>query len=124
MKRPTVKKKIPYYPTFKASLEAQGQSLPLYLQQEFEDFLVEGTPAKRGKKTKEPTPAETEWIDKTPEAYRLLLSPLTYIHVGKKRHRAMTWMQGLKRVFDIDIETCERCGVHVKVIASIDKSAG
>ena len=29
-------------------------------------------------------------------------------------------MQRLKRVFDIDIETCERCGGHVKVIASIE----
>ena len=29
----------------------------------------------------------------------------------------MTWMQRLKRVFDIDIEVCERCGGHVKVIA-------
>ena len=33
-------------------------------------------------------------------------------------------MQRLKRVFNIDIEVCEHCGGHVKVIASIDKSAG
>ena len=31
----------------------------------------------------------------------------------------MTWMQRLKRVFNIDIETCERCGAKVKVMASI-----
>jgi hypothetical protein len=36
----------------------------------------------------------------------------------------MTWAQRLKRVFNIDIETCEQCGVAVKVIVSIDKSAG
>lgn len=29
----------------------------------------------------------------------------------------MTWMQRLKRVFNIDIEKCERCGRHVKVVS-------
>lgn len=33
---------------------------------------------------------------------------------------AMTWMQRLKRVFNIDIEVCEHCGGQVKVIASIE----
>jgi hypothetical protein len=32
----------------------------------------------------------------------------------------MTWAQRLKRVFTIDIETCEQCGAAVKVIASIE----
>ena len=36
----------------------------------------------------------------------------------------MTWAQRLKRVFGIEIETCEQCVGAVKVIASIDKSAG
>ena len=31
----------------------------------------------------------------------------------------MTWMQRLKPVFGIDIETGERCGGKVKVMASI-----
>ena len=35
----------------------------------------------------------------------------------------MTWMQRLKRKFGIDIETCERCGTKVKVIASIEDPA-
>ena len=35
----------------------------------------------------------------------------------------MTWMQRLKRVFDIDIEVCACCGGHVKVIASIEDPA-
>ena len=35
----------------------------------------------------------------------------------------MTWMRRLKPVFDIDIETCERCGGKVKVIASIEGPA-
>ena len=32
----------------------------------------------------------------------------------------MTWAQRLKRVFKIDIETCEHCGGAIKVIASIE----
>jgi hypothetical protein len=63
---------------------------------------VQVTPAKRGKgkKTKvadepqEPTPAE--------------------------RRASMTWAQRLKRVFNIDIETCSACGGAVKVIACIE----
>ena len=35
----------------------------------------------------------------------------------------MTWMQRLQRLFGIDIETCERCGGKVKVIASIEDPA-
>jgi len=37
-----------------------------------------------------------------------------------QRHAAMTWAQRLKRVFKIDIESCEQCGGAVKVIASIE----
>lgn len=40
-----------------------------------------------------------------------------------ERHRAMTWAQRLKRVFRIDIVTCERCGGKVKIIASIEDPA-
>jgi hypothetical protein len=32
----------------------------------------------------------------------------------------MTWAQRLKRVFRIDIETCEHCGGAVRIIASIE----
>jgi hypothetical protein len=32
----------------------------------------------------------------------------------------MTWAQRLKRVFKIDIETCEACGGKVAIIASIE----
>ncbi len=33
---------------------------------------------------------------------------------------AITWAQRLKRVFNIDIETCVECGGAVKVIACIE----
>ncbi len=35
----------------------------------------------------------------------------------------MTWAQRLKRVFNIDVSTCEKCGGEAKVIASIDAPA-
>ena len=37
-----------------------------------------------------------------------------------ERHAAMTWAQRLKRVFNIDIEICGRCGGAVKVIACVE----
>ncbi len=37
-----------------------------------------------------------------------------------ERHAAMTWAQRLKRVFNIDIETCQACGGAVKIIACIE----
>ena len=33
---------------------------------------------------------------------------------------SMTWAQRLKRVFNIDIEICNRCGGRVKIIACIE----
>ncbi len=59
------------------------------------------TPAKRGKSKKLP---EEECSEKLPA----------------ERHAAMTWAQRLKRVFNIDIETCHECGGTVKVIACIE----
>ena len=32
----------------------------------------------------------------------------------------MTWMQRLKRVFDIDIKICEKCKGPVKIIACVE----
>jgi len=60
------------------------------------------TPAKRGKGNKRLTHAEAE-----------ASTPV-------ERHAAMTWAQRLKRVFNIDIETCVECGGAVKVIACIE----
>ena len=35
-------------------------------------------------------------------------------------HKEMTWAQRLKRVFNIDITTCNHCGGAVKIIACIE----
>ena len=40
-----------------------------------------------------------------------------------ERHRALSWAQRLKRVFRMDIATCERCGGALQVIASIEDPA-
>jgi hypothetical protein len=37
-----------------------------------------------------------------------------------QRQTAMSWAQRLKRVFNIDIETCSQCGGTVKIIACIE----
>ena len=63
-------------------------------------YRVRLTPAKRGRGRKRREPTGGNWLDKTPA----------------ERHVAMTWMQRLKRVFNIDIETCERCKGQVKII--------
>ena len=60
------------------------------------------TPAKRGKGSK---PKGADGLEeKTPA----------------QRHVAMTWAQRLKRVFNIDVETCRACGGAAKVIACIE----
>ena len=63
------------------------------------------TPAKRGKGNKPKVPDEGQ--EKTPA----------------ERRAAMSWAQRLKRVFNIDIETCSACGGAVKVIACIEDPA-
>ena len=63
------------------------------------------TPAKRGKGNKTGVAHATE--DTTPA----------------ERRAAMTWAQRLKRVFNIDIEICNSCGGHVKIIACIEDAA-
>ena len=60
------------------------------------------TPAKRGKGNNAKAADETQ--DQTPV----------------ERRASMTWAQRLKRVFNIDIETCSACGGAVKVIACIE----
>ena len=62
------------------------------------------TPAKRGKRKKFNSVDET---DQTPA----------------EKRAAMTWAKRLKRVFNIDIETCSECGGEVRIIASIEDPA-
>jgi len=64
------------------------------------------TPAKRGKGKKKGNAAQQP-PDQTPA----------------ERRASMTWAQRLKRVFNIDIETCIECGGAVKIIASIEDPA-
>ncbi len=63
---------------------------------------IQVTPSKRGKGSKQAAGEEPQ-----------CQSPA-------ERRASMTWAQRLKRVFNIDIETCPKCGGAVKVIACIE----
>ena len=63
---------------------------------------IQVTPARRGKGHRRNT-AEEEQCPSPAE-----------------RRASMTWAQRLKRVFNIDIETCSKCGGAVRVIACIE----
>jgi len=65
-------------------------------------YRAQVTPAKRGKGRKISVCEETQ--EQTPA----------------ERRASMTWAQRLKRVFNIDIETCSECGGDVRIIASIE----
>jgi hypothetical protein len=59
---------------------------------------------------------------KAPTNDELIQLTHTIAHrVGRylERRAAMTWAQRLKRVFNIDIETCGECGGEVRIIATI-----
>jgi len=44
----------------------------------------------------------------------------TNVRTPAARRIAMRWAQRLKRVFDIDVETCVGCGGTMRIIASIE----
>ena len=44
----------------------------------------------------------------------------TEVRSPAERHVAMSWAHRLKRVFNIDIDVCDRCGESVKVIACVE----
>ena len=68
------------------------------------------TPAKRGKGNKTKAPDEPQ--DQTPAERRAAMTP--------DRVRGRLWAQRLKRVFNIDIETCTEGGGSIKVIACLE----
>ncbi len=65
-------------------------------------YRVRVTPAKRGKGGKRLSKGDSD----EPTA--------------AERRASMSWAQRLKRVFNIDIETCQACGGAVKIIACIE----
>ncbi|KEZ75733.1 IS, phage, Tn [Salinisphaera hydrothermalis C41B8] len=66
----------------------------------------------------------SQWRAKVTPAHRGKGSPSRRASPEGKtpgqRRAAMSWAQRLKRVFDIDIETCEACGGAVRIIAAIE----
>jgi hypothetical protein len=62
------------------------------------------TPARRGTRNK---CYLTDDVDKTPA----------------EKRASMTWAKRLRRVFNIEVETCDKCGADVRIIASIEDPA-
>ncbi len=78
------------------------------------------TPAGRGKCGK-PKAMETEQADDQTPAEPV--PPWPVFAPAKPAYMtsmAITWAQSLKRVFNIDVETCQACGGTLKVIACIE----
>ena len=67
-------------------------------------YRAKVSPARRGKRRK---CHSTDEADPTPAEKRVL----------------MTWAKRLKRVFSIEIETCNECGGDVRIVASIEDPA-
>ena len=65
----------------------------------------------------------SRWRSRITPARRGRRGPTDADRPGPKPHAAMTWARRLKRVFRIDIETCEHCGGKVRIIASIEDPA-
>jgi len=76
------------------------------------------TPARRGKRNKCHL---TDDVDKTPAEKRAWPRPASRPVPGLTF--SMTWAKRLKRVFDIDITTCDKCGADVRIVASIKDPA-
>ena len=52
-----------------------------------------------------------------------LYSPDDTDQTSAEKRASMTWAKRLKRVFNIDIEICEKCGGDVRNITSIEDPA-
>lgn len=71
------------------------------------------TPAKRGKggKKKKSKPDQLSEQSTVKQSISQAVS---------EHHKSMTWAQRLKRVFNIDMTVCNRCGGKAKIIACIE----
>ena len=166
-----------HYPEFRDVMAMQGKSLPLHVQQEFDDYLKCGRlehgflrvqcthchheylvafsckrrgfcPSCDARRMAEsaallvdevlPERPIRQWVLSFPfqlpnSKYRVDVTPAKRCKgrshqenedkTPAQRHRAMTWAQRLKRVFNIDVSVCPKCGGEAKVIASIEDQA-
>ena len=104
------KKPLKYHPNPPRSMYATGPRRPCFTRlfgnigRHFWLNWAKVTPARRGKRKKCHSADEA---DQTPA----------------EKRTSMTWAKRLKRVFNIDIETCSECGGDVCIIASIEDPA-
>ena len=67
-------------------------------------YRAKVTPARRGKRKKR---HQANDVDQTPA----------------EKRASMTWARRLKRVFNLDVEACDKCGGDVRIIACIEDPA-
>ena len=62
----------------------------------------------------------SRWRSRITPARRGRRQPAQEQALEPKSRAALTWARRLKRVFRIDVETCDQCGGAVRIIASIE----
>jgi len=107
-----------YYPAFAALMAEHGKELPGYVQREFEEFLNCGRLEHGFLRVRCETCLAEHLVAFS--CKRRGFCPSCGARRMAERRAAMTWAQRLKRVFNIDIETCRECGGAMKVIACIE----
>ena len=108
-----------FYPVFEAQCVVEDRIPPDYVRQEFEDYLKGGRLEHGFLRVRCDSclaAAPRSWagylVSSTGSSQCTLLPSM-----------AITWAQRLKRVFNIDIEVCSKCGGAAKVIACIEDPA-
>ena len=68
-----------------------------------------------------PKSAEVEELTKAPAEVKILTLHEQLLEKKKKTQR-MSWARLLKRVFNIDVETCGSCGGKMRIIAAVEEA--
>ena len=109
-----------HYPVFSELMAEQGRELPAYVRREFEDFLKRDRLEHGYLRVRCERCRDEKLV--TFSCKRRGFCPSCgarrcrsdTVESASQRRAAMTWIQRLKRVFRVDVETCRRCGGKVK----------
>jgi hypothetical protein len=66
---------------------------------------------------------QSRWRSQVTPAGRSSGTTAAATRTPAERHRAMSWAQRLKRVFNLDLAGCENCGGQVRVLACVEDPA-
>ena len=62
----------------------------------------------------------SRWRSRITPSGRGRRKPTEAARAGPEPRTSMTWARRLKRVFRVDVETCEHCGGTVRIVAAIE----